>query len=134
MAVEKPPQVAADPFMSAKWDELTAGRGFEQSDAPALALLVQWHLVVEQCMKDIATGDGVRVVYENKLGDVRALPHYAVMKQASAEIRQLDRQLGIADGRGGAQDGKAKVTPLEVIRSNYKGRLAAPDVPAGTGA
>ena len=33
----KPPNIANDPFKSAKWDELTAGRGFTTSDAPALA-------------------------------------------------------------------------------------------------
>ena len=35
----KPPNVENDAFKSAKWDELTAGRAFTQSDAPALARL-----------------------------------------------------------------------------------------------
>ena len=35
----KPPNVENDAFKSAKWDELTAGRTFAQSDAPALARL-----------------------------------------------------------------------------------------------
>lgn len=33
----KPESVTADEFKSAKWDELTQGRSFEQADAPALA-------------------------------------------------------------------------------------------------
>ena len=35
----KPPNIANDEFKSAKWDELTAGRAFAQSDAAARALL-----------------------------------------------------------------------------------------------
>ena len=35
--LSKPPNIANDEFKSAKWDELTAGRAFAQSDAPALA-------------------------------------------------------------------------------------------------
>lgn len=35
----KPPNVENDAFKSAKWDELTAGRTFTQSDVPALARL-----------------------------------------------------------------------------------------------
>ena len=42
MALAKPPQVESDEFKSAKWDELTQGRAFRQSDAPTLALLCQW--------------------------------------------------------------------------------------------
>ena len=42
MALTKPPQVENDEFKSAKWDELTSGRRFAQSDAPTLALLCQW--------------------------------------------------------------------------------------------
>ena len=35
----KPPNVENDAFKSAKWDELTTGCAFTQSDAPALARL-----------------------------------------------------------------------------------------------
>ena len=51
--LEKPESVAADEFKSAKWDELTRGRRFEQSDAPALALLCQWHKVAQQTMNEL---------------------------------------------------------------------------------
>ena len=97
MPLEKPSSVSADPFKSAKWDELTAGREFAQSDAPTLALLCQWHQVVAQCMDDLDYGGEIRVAYENKMGDVKAFPQLATMKQASAEIRALNKQLGIND-------------------------------------
>lgn len=96
MTVEKPASVAADPFKSAKWDELTAGRQFRPSDAPVLALLVQWYAVAQRCIDDMDSMDG-QVAYQNDLGDLKALPQIATMKQASAEIRQLNKQLGIND-------------------------------------
>ena len=39
----KPPNIANDPFKSAKWDELTAGRGFTASDAPRPRALTPSH-------------------------------------------------------------------------------------------
>ncbi len=93
---EKPPSVANDPFKSAKWDEITAGRKFKQSDAPVIALLCQWYAIAQRCMDDIDDIGG-QVAYTNDLGDLKALPQIATMKQASAEIRQLNKQLGIAD-------------------------------------
>lgn len=70
MALEKPPSIANDPFKSAKWDEITAGRSFSQSDAPTIALLCQWYAVIERCMDDVAIdGDGLpRVAYVNDRG------------------------------------------------------------------
>ena len=35
MPITKPPGIESDAFKSAKWDELTQGREFAQSDAPA---------------------------------------------------------------------------------------------------
>lgn len=45
MQIAKPPGIESDAFKSAKWDELTAGRSFSQSDAPALSLLCQWYKI-----------------------------------------------------------------------------------------
>ena len=87
MLVDKPASVANNPFRSAKWDELTAGRDFAPSDAPTLSQL-------------------------------------STMKQASAEIRQLNKQLGI-DDEARPEPERAPVKPLEVIRAKYKGRGAA---------
>lgn len=105
--VTKPPSVARDPYRSSKWDALTEGRDFRPSDVPALTLLVQWYQVVDQCVEDLTLPDGgIQVAYSNKLDDIRALPQIATMKQASAEIRQLNKQLGIDDGRdSGAMEG-----------------------------
>lgn len=102
----KPASVSSDPWRSAKWDEIVAGRGFAQSDAPTLALLVSWYQVVEQCMDDIGSNGGVQVAYQNDMGDIKALPQLSTMKQASAEIRALNKQLGIDDTAhvGDAQD------------------------------
>ena len=97
MPVDKPASVANNPFRSAKWDELTAGRDFAPSDAPTLALLCAWYQVMDKCMSDIDVGGGVQVAYQNDVGDIKALPQLSTMKQASAEIRQLNKQLGIDD-------------------------------------
>ena len=118
MPIDKPPSVAADAFKSAKWDELTAGRDFAESDAPALALLCQWHAVVERCMSDIDYGDGLpQVAYQNDMGDLKPMPQLSTMKQASAEIRALSRQLGIGGARGEAPR-DAKVTKLAIIQND----------------
>lgn len=96
----KPKSVSSDPWRSKKWDELVRGRSFRPSDVPALTLLVQWYQVVDKCIEDLGCdGGGIRVAYSNDVGDQRALPQIATMKQASAEIRALNKQLGINDGR-----------------------------------
>lgn len=123
MAVEKPPGVAADPFKSAKWDEVTRGRSFRQSDAPVLALLVQWYAVVERCIEDMDEAGG-NVAYTNDMGDIRALPQISTMKQASAEIRALNKQLGIDDE---AREGEASVGSgtLRLVQGRRAQRRAA---------
>lgn len=75
-------------------------------------------------MSDIDVGGGVQVAYQNDVGDIKALPQLSTMKQASAEIRQLNKQLGIND-EARPEPERAPVTPLEVIRAKYKGRGAA---------
>lgn len=98
--LEKPDSVAESPFKSAKWDELTAGRAFSQADAPALALLCQWHAIIDRCARDLEQAGETQVAYMNDMGDLKALPQVGVLKQASAEIRALNKQLGIADEAG----------------------------------
>lgn len=122
--VEKPASVAQDPFKSAKWDELTAGRSFEDRHIPTLTLLVQWHAVVQRCIEDMDALDG-QVAYQNDMGDLRALPQIATMKQASAEIRQLNKQLGIDDvasDGGGAKNGS---NVLRLVTERREKRVAA---------
>lgn len=120
----KPGSVASDPFKSAKWDELTAGRSFEDRHIPTLTLLVQWHAVVQRCIDDMDALDG-QVAYQNDMGDLRALPQIATMKQASAEIRQLNKQLGIDDvasDGGGAKNGS---NVLRLVTERREKRVAA---------
>ena len=96
MSLRKPAAVESDPFKSAKWDELTSGRAFSQSDAPTLALLCQWHKIAEQAMDEL-DGFGGETAYSNDMNDLKAFPQIGTLKTASAEIRQLNKQLGIID-------------------------------------
>lgn len=57
MPITKPPGIESDPFKSSKWDELTAGRSFSQSDAPALSLLCQWYKIADTAQDELS---GVR--------------------------------------------------------------------------
>lgn len=123
----KPRNVAENAFMSAKWDEVCEGRSFSASDAPTLALLVQWYAVVERCISDMDVGDGLpQVAYENNMGDIKAVPMIQTMKQASAEIRQLNKQLGIVDGAdvGGGGAGAGKDSVLRLVSQNREQRAA----------
>lgn len=108
MPVDKPASVANDPFRSAKWDELTAGRDFAPSDAPTLALLCAWYQVVDKCMSDI------------DVGDIKALPQLSTMKQASAEIRQLNKQLGIDDEARTQPPLSSSITALNCSEDSIK--------------
>ena len=120
MALTKPASIQASPFKSAKWDEITAGRDFKESDTPVIALLCSWYEVVEKCMSDIDVGGGVQVAYQNDIGDIKALPQLTTMKQASAEIRALNKQLGINDEA--TQSKPTREVPLYVIQANRQSR------------
>ena len=119
MTLTKPDSVACDAFKSAKWDELTQGRSFPQSAAPTLQLLVQWHAVVMQCIQDL--DDAGQVAYSNDVGDIKALPQLSTMKPASAEIRALNKHLGIMD-EGEAPIDSASV--LQLVRGEREKRAA----------
>ena len=114
MPLEKPASVENDAFKSAKWDEITHARNFTSADAPVIALLCQWYKVIEQAQDEL-DGFGEQTAYTNALGDLKAFPQIATLKTASAEIRALNKQLGIQDGRE-TQPTQAKITKLEVIQ------------------
>lgn len=120
--LEKPIAIEQSDFKSAKWDEITAGRDFDKADVPQLALLCQWYEVVEQCMDDISMNGGVQVAYQNDMGDLKALPQLSTMKQASAEIRALNKQLGINDEATPKEPKETKVVTLSVIQANRRAR------------
>ncbi|QKF07167.1 hypothetical protein HLV38_02780 [Berryella wangjianweii] len=70
--------------------------------------------VIARCMDDLDVGGELpAVAYQNDMGDLRAMPQLSTMKQANAEIRALNRQLGIDDrARPARRDGKASVVHL----------------------
>lgn len=94
--LRKPASIETDEFKSAKWDELTEGRRFQTSDVPTLSLLCQWHKIAAQAMDEL-DGFGGQTAYQNDMGDLKAFPQIGTLKVASAEIRQLNKQLGIND-------------------------------------
>lgn len=118
----KPPSITNDDFKSAKWDEICTGRNFTASDVPTITLLCNWYAVVERCMEDISTQDGVQVAYSNEMGDIKALPQLSTMKQASAEIRALNKQLGINDEAQPQEQFKRKEPILHVIQKNRQSK------------
>lgn len=66
-------------------------------------------------MDEISGDSGVQVCYQNDAGDIKAVPQLATMKQASAEIRALNKQLGINDQAApAAPERKASVLQLVV--------------------
>lgn len=121
MTLQKPKSVSSSEFKSAKWDEITEGRNFTNADIPVIALLCQWYEVIERCMDDIVFDDGIHVAYANDLGDIKAFPQLATMKQASAEIRALNKQLGI-DDEVRPQPKEEKRSTLNVIAFNRQAR------------
>lgn len=125
-SLTKPESIKTDAWKAEKWDELVKGRAFTTVDIPTLTMLVQWYAVLERCITDISEADGM-VAYENKIGDLKALPQIGVMKQASAEIRALNKQLGIADGRDvdPGHSAAKKSSTLTLITSRRKERKHA---------
>ena len=120
----KPRSVSEDGFKSAKWDEIVSGGRFSAADVPALTLLVQWYAVVQRCIDDL-DAQGGQVAYENRAGDLSPMPQISTMKQASAEIRQLNKQLGIADSHEGATDaGSHAATVLSLVTDRHEKRRA----------
>ena len=119
--IEKPVSIAANAVKSAKWDEITEGRDFQPADAPILSMLCHWYAVMEQCIEDMDAMDG-QLVYENRMEDMKPLPQLDIMKKASAEIRQLNKQLGICDEK--APETKREVSIIHVLHQDRQSRAA----------
>lgn len=120
--LDKPDSISANPFKSQKWDEITKGRTFAQSDVPTLVLLCHWHAVADKCMDDCEMDGEMQVAYMNDKGDINAMPQIGTLKQASAEIRALNKQLGINDEAHA--EAKPKETKLYAIQGNRRARAA----------
>ena len=78
MALAKPPGIENDAFKSQKWDELTSGRRFAQSDVPTLMLLCQWHKIA-QLAQDELDRFGEQTAYSNDMGDLKAFPRFGAV-------------------------------------------------------
>lgn len=129
--MEKPQTILKSQFMSDKWDEITAGRNYQQRDIPTLELLCEWYAVIERCKQDLTTKDELpRVCFVNDYGDHKAMPQLAVMKHASAEIRALNKQLGINDEVAQVTP-KAQITVLETIQSRRREKQTSQTTPTG---
>ena len=120
--LSKPPNIANDEFKSAKWDELTAGRSFTTSDAPALALLCQWYKLAQQAMDEL-DNFGSQTAYQNDMGDLKAFPQIGTLKQCSNEIRQLNKQLGICDQHEEEPKGE-QANILSIVSAKREARRA----------
>lgn len=119
----KPPGVESDEYKSAKWDELTRGREFARSDAPALALLCQWYKIAATAQDELDSFGG-QTAYTNEMGDLKAFPQIGTLKTASAEIRQLNKQLGICDTHEEAASGSNGATVLSLVAGRRAQRQA----------
>ncbi len=123
MALRKPPAVEADEYKSRKWDELTCGRRFGPSDAPALALLCQWHKVADAAMEELESLNG-QTAYTTDTGELRPFPQIATLKSASSEIRALSKQLGVTAGGEVEEDEQDSDDTLTVVLGNRAARRA----------
>ena len=123
--LRKPKSIAASEQKRRLWNEITRGREFSPEDVPSLVLLVQWHAIVERCVSDMADGEGVCVSFENKVGDIKAIPQIDTLKKASAEIRALNKQLGINDQPEAKQATTEKANVLSLVVGNRADKAAA---------
>lgn len=94
-----------------------------QADAPTLALLCQWYKIVRA-----RPGRAGQLRRADRLperhGGPEVLPADSDPKTASAEIRQLNKQLGITDGHEGAPDVRNVQTKLFSIAERHEARKA----------
>lgn len=124
MPLTKPLGIESDPFKSAKWDELTQGHSFSQSDAPALSLLCQWYKIADTAQDELDSFGG-QTAYSNNMGDLKAFPQISTLKTASAEIRQLNKQLGICDTHEKEDANAAKQATVLTIVSGRRAKRQA---------
>lgn len=127
----KPQIIADNPYKSAKWDELTKAHEFKASQVPMLVTLCQWYAVLDRCTSDLDEMGG-KVSFTNNYGDEKPVPQIGIMKQASAEIRALNKQLGIIEEEREETPKETKTnvrkkTTLELVqgRRQRKARAAA---------
>jgi hypothetical protein len=126
--IRKPKDIAQDEYKSAKWDELTRGREFSREHVSYLRMLINWHAIADKAMEDMAGAYGVSVTYETEGGDLKERPEIAILKKASTEIRQLNKQLGIKDSvetTPKKEKPKEEASVLSLVTENRRSRATA---------
>lgn len=123
MTLKKPATVESDDFKSRKWDEITADRSFRESDVPTIELLCHWYLVAHQCIEEL--DEYGQTIHVDEQGRPHAMPQLAVMKQASGEIRQLNKQLGIVDTAEGEPEANVEATIIKFAEKRQERRARA---------
>lgn len=124
--VDIPEIIAADPFKRQLWEALTKDCQVQPEAVGVLSTLIYWRAIQEQCMRDISGDDGqTHVAYVNDQGDVRAMPQLATLKQASTEIRALEKRLYDPENPLIVREKQEKhvETPLEKARKAHESRV-----------
>lgn len=122
MALDAPKDIEQDPFKYKKWQEITGEREFTESETPFLCTLIEWYRIIQQCTDDMADAGG-HVAYQNDVGDIKALPQIAIMRQASAEIRQLNKLLGLSE-TGNKSTAKKSNSILKLVVQDRQNKRA----------
>ena len=68
---------------------------------------------------------GGMVAYQNEHGDLKALPQLSTMQKASAEIRALNKLLGIGDESKSGKEEKSKKATILTMVVNDRARKAS---------
>ena len=86
-------------------------------------LLCRW-LKIAQLAIDELDCFGEQTAYENNMGDLKQFPQVGTLKTASAEIRQLNKQLGIIDDHEEGEDDRQAAGILTVFAGGRAKRAA----------
>lgn len=102
--VAKPPEVLANPDLSATWDTIVGdGLAYRQQDEPLLVQLVYWHDVLRTCRERMTGPDGRTLMTVIGVGEKgpdgkhkrsAPNPYFKQMSDATAQIIRLSDQLG----------------------------------------
>ena len=121
MPVVKPDEIAADPYRSKLWDDLSQSIRLMPQHVPLLEVLVNLLAAARQSTSDLMYDGSFEVIQ----GD-RVNPSLKALLDTSAEIRQLTKQLGITASEEpsmGIVEKSGEVTPLEKARRKRQQRM-----------
>ena len=121
MPAVKPDEIAADPYRSQLWDDLSQSIRLMPQHVPLLEVLVNLLAAARQSTSDLMYDGSFEVIQ----GD-RVNPSLKALLDTSAEIRQLTKQLGITASEEqvmGIVEKSGEVTPLEKARQKRQQRM-----------